>query len=261
MSSRRKKGHGGGHENHERWLITYSDLITLLMIFFVIMYAMSSVDQSKFDSLSVSLNKALKASNEIQMSNMGTSGIVSKRPETNQKPTDPQQQKSTAQQAAEQKQLDDLKKQVEKYVQQNNLAGMVNVLENAKGIQITLSDAALFDSGKAELKPDAQKILGGLSPFLKVLPNEIAVEGHTDNVPITSGKFPSNWELSAQRAINVLHFFEGAEVAHERLHAVGYADTVPLSPNDSDVHRSENRRVNLIIKRQFPMEPISPLAP
>jgi chemotaxis protein MotB len=242
-------------------LLTYSDLITLLMIFFVIMYAMSSVDQSKFDSLSVSLNKALKASNEIQMMNMGTSGIVSRRPETNQKPVEETQQKTTAEQAAEQKRLDDLKKQVEKYVQQNNLAGMVNVLENARGVQITLSDAALFDSGKAELKPDAQKILGGLAPFLKILPNEIAIEGHTDNVPITTAKFPSNWELSAQRAINVLHYFEASDVAHERLHAVGYADTVPLAANDSDQHRSENRRVNLIIKRQYAMDSISPLAP
>ncbi|MBL0386975.1 OmpA family protein [Tumebacillus sp. ITR2] len=262
MSSRRKKNHGGAHENHERWLITYSDLITLLMIFFVIMYAMSSIDQSKFDSLSVSLNKALKASNQIQLQNMGQTGLVSRRPESNtpnQQPTkDP---KAAAQQEQEQQKLDDLKKQIEKFVNDNGLAGQINVLENAKGVQITLSDAALYDSGRAELKPEAQKLLGGMSQFLSILPNEIAVEGHTDNVPMTSGRFPSNWELSSQRAINVLHFFEGTGVQHERLHAVGYADTVPLVANDSDEHRAQNRRVNLIVMRKYQMNSISPLDP
>lgn len=260
MSSRRKKGHGGGHENHERWLITYSDLITLLMIFFVIMYAMSQIDQSKFDSLSVSLQKALKANNQIQIDSMGNTGIISRRPESDQKKQEQNQNhKNEAQQQTEHDRLEDLKKKVEQYVVQNNLAGQINVLENAKGVQITLSDAALFDSGKAELKPDALKVLGGLAPFLQILPNDIAIEGHTDNVPISNSKFPSNWELSAQRAINVLHFFEGAQVQHERLHAVGYADTVSLSANDSDEHRAQNRRVNLIIQRQYPMESISPL--
>ncbi|KEO81627.1 flagellar motor protein MotB [Tumebacillus flagellatus] len=261
MSSRRKKNHGGSHENHERWLITYSDLITLLMIFFVIMYAMSQIDQSKFDSLSVSLNKALNANNQIQLQSMGNSGLVSKRPESDTKNKTPDQQKQAAAAQQEQANLQDVKKKLEQFIQQNGLGGQINVLENAKGVQITLSDAALFDSGEAVLKPQAQKLLGGLSPFLGVLENEIAVEGHTDNVPITSGKFPSNWELSSQRAINVLHFFESTGVGHQRLHSVGYADTVPLVENDSDEHRSQNRRVNIIIMRKYPMQSISPLDP
>jgi chemotaxis protein MotB len=280
MSRRHKKGHGGGHENHERWLITYSDLITLLMIFFVIMYAMSKIDQSRFTALSISLQKALKPSNEVQMENMGTSGIVTRSPTSNQKTpkaqnnkddkttaqsenTQKEQEKQAQQQQEaqqkEQQKLDDLMKKVQKYVQDNKLSGLVNVIETAQGVQITLNDAALFDSGSADLKPTAMRILGGLAPFMELVPNKIAIEGHTDNRPITSGKFPSNWELSSQRAINVLHFLESSAVSHDRMHAVGYADTVPLTTNDTDAHRASNRRVNLIILREYKAKNIAPI--
>ncbi|MGZ4031757.1 MAG: OmpA/MotB family protein, partial [Tumebacillaceae bacterium] len=275
-------GHGGGHENHERWLITYSDLITLLMIFFVIMYAMSKIDQSRFTALSISLQKALKPSNEVQMQDMGTSGIVSRSPVSNQKTTKNQNnvdQKNTSQnqqtekeqekqaqqqedaQQKEQKKLDDLLKKVQKYVQDNKLSGLVSVMETAQGVQITLNDAALFDSGSADLKPTAMRILGGLAPFMEIVPNKIAIEGHTDDRPIKSGKFPSNWELSSQRAINVLHFLESSAVPHDRMHAVGYADTVPLAKNDSDANRASNRRVNLIILRDYKAKNIAPIDP
>ncbi|MGB8955040.1 MAG: OmpA family protein, partial [Tumebacillaceae bacterium] len=251
--------------------ITYSDLITLLMIFFVIMYAMSSIDQTKFDSLSVSLNKSLSAENKIQMEQMGTSGITSRRPVADSKiEADPSkknvqqgltdQQKSEAQaQAEEQQRLDDLKKKIEKDIAENNLAGKVSVLDTDKGVQIILNDAALFESGSATLKEQALHVLGGMAPFLVIVPNKVTVEGHTDNVPISSGKFPSNWELSATRAINVVHFFESAGLPHDRLRAAGYADTQPLGPNDTDANRAANRRVNLIVERLYKPASISPI--
>ncbi|TCP55900.1 chemotaxis protein MotB [Tumebacillus sp. BK434] len=257
--SRRKKKHGG-HENHERWLITYADLITLLMIFFVIMYAMSSIDQAKFDSLSVSMNKALNPNNKVQIDSMGNTGIISKTTkegQTNNKDKQEQQGGTSAEQ--EEKRLDELKKQVEKFIHDNNLAGQINVIDTAKGVQITLNDAALFESGSATLKVEAQRILGGMVPFLKIVPNEIAVEGHTDNVPINNARFPSNWELSAARAINVLHDIEAKGVPEKRLHAVGYADTKPLSPNDTVQNRASNRRVNLIVLREHKAASISPI--
>lgn len=267
--SRRKKAHGGAHENHERWLITYADLITLLMIFFVVMYAMSSIDQAKFDSLSVSLQKSLSPENKIQMENMGTSGLTNRRPvsddKTKEEPSkqntaQSDQQKSEAQaQAEEQKRLDDLKKKIEQYIAQNNLAGKVSVLDTDKGVQIILNDAALFESGSATLKEQALHVLGGMAPFLVIVPNKITVEGHTDNVPISNGKFPSNWELSAARAINVVHFFESAGIPHDRLRAAGYADTVPLGPNDTAANRAANRRVNLIVERLYKLPSISPI--
>ncbi|ASS76561.1 hypothetical protein CIG75_17390 [Tumebacillus algifaecis] len=259
--SRRRKKHSGGHENHERWLITYADLITVLMIFFVVMYAMSSIDQAKFDSLSVSLNKALHPSNQVQIDSMGNTGIISKTTKDGEQDSKEKAQGATAEQRAqeqEQQRLEDLKKKVEKFIHDNNLAGQINVIDTARGVQITLNDAALFESGSANLKAEAQRILGGMAPFLQVVPNEIAVEGHTDDVPINNSRFPSNWELSAARAINVLHDLEGKGVPDKRLHAVGYADTKPLSPNDTVANRASNRRVNLIVLRQHKAASISP---
>jgi chemotaxis protein MotB len=258
MSRRRNKGHGA-HANHERWLITYSDLITLLMIFFVVMYAMSQIDQAKFDSLSVSLNKALHPSNKVQIENMDNTGIISKKTVDEQpKNLQDKDQKALNQKAQEQQKLEDMKKKIEEFIKVNGLSGSLNVIDTARGVQITLNDAALFASGQAELKPEAQRILGGLAPFLKLVSNEVAIEGHTDNVPIHNARFPSNWELSAQRAINVLHFFEGAGLPPARMHAVGYADTVPLVDNDTPEHRAANRRVNLIVLRKYKADSISP---
>lgn len=260
MSRRRKKGHGGGHESSERWLITYADLITLLMIFFVVMYAMSSIDQSKFDSLSVSMNKALNPSNKVQIDSMGNTGIISKTTKEGEKDAkDDKTQLGATEAEKEQQRLDDLKKKVERFIHDNNLAGQINVIDTERGVQITLNDTALFESGSATLKAEAQRILGGMAPFLQIVPNEIAVEGHTDNVPINNARFPSNWELSATRAINVLHDIESKGVPAKRLHAVGYADTMPLAPNDTVKNRSANRRVNLIVLREHKAESISPL--
>jgi chemotaxis protein MotB len=257
--SRRRKNHGGSHDNHERWLITYADLITLLMIFFVVMYAMSSIDKAKFDSLSVSLNKALHPSNKVQIDSMGNTGIISKSAKDGEKEsTDPNKSPEELKRELEQQRLDDLKKKVEQFIQENNLAGQLNVIDTNRGVQITLNDTALFESGSAELKQEATRILGGLAPFLKIVPNEIAVEGHTDNVPINSARFPSNWELSAARAINVLHDLEQEGIPAERMHAVGFADTLPLAPNDTVENRAANRRVNLIVIREHKPESIAP---
>ncbi|MGZ6506994.1 MAG: OmpA family protein [Tumebacillaceae bacterium] len=178
-----------------------------------------------------------------------------------QKEQEKQAQEQENAQQKEQKKLDDLLKKVQKYVQDNKLSGLVSVMETAQGVQITLNDAALFDSGSADLKPTAMRILGGLAPFMEIVPNKIAIEGHTDDRPINSGKFPSNWELSSQRAINVLHFLESSAVPHDRMHAVGYADTVPLAKNDSDANRASNRRVNLIILRDYKAKNIAPIDP
>jgi len=252
---RRRKKRTGGGENHERWLITYADLITLLMIFFVVMYAMSKVDESKFDSLVVSLKNVFQPTATVPLEQVGGSAIVSRTPDLNRRDSAGAKERAQAERA----QLDELKKKVEAFVQSKGLSGKINVLDTERGLQITLSDAALFDSGQAALKESAQTVLGGLAPFLQIVPNKVAVEGHTDNVPIRTERFPSNWELSSQRAVNVVHFFEGAGVAHERLQAVGLADTMPLAANDTDDGRAANRRVNLIVQRQYKMESINPL--
>ncbi|RIV24278.1 hypothetical protein D2Q93_07290 [Alicyclobacillaceae bacterium I2511] len=228
----------------DRWLITYSDLITLLLIFFVIMYAMSKVDVAKFETLTESLAAALHSSNQVQMHNLGTTGLVVPANPTNQgdktktgmaTPTDPA--------------LDQLYNEVRTYIETHHLQNNISIENQPRGVQITLRDVALFDTGQAVVRPDARMLLNGLVPFLQSLSNPILVEGYTDNVPIDTPQFPSNWELSAARAIDVVHFFANAGLAPERLAGVGYGQYHPVVPNTTPANRQLNRRVNIVILR------------
>lgn len=250
-------GHGSGNSGQERWLITYADLITLLMIFFVIMYAMSKIDATKFLSLSQSLASALhQTDNQIPLNNMGATGLVLPANPSNQgdKPKDNTNQFQTQQD----KQLDNLYAQIKTYIDEHHLNGNVSILNETRGIQITLRDVVLFDTGQAEIKPQAVNVLQGLVPFLKTVDNNIVIEGYTDNVPISTGQYPSNWELSAARAIGVVRFLASEQVNPDRLSGVGYGEYHPVVANDSDAHRAENRRVNIVILRKLPSQLMNP---
>lgn len=249
-SLRRQRRHKG-QENHERWLITYSDLITLLMIFFVVMYAMSNINQQKFVSLEQSLATALHKSSQIPegQSSLLTSPTLAlnqHQASTGQTMTS---QSSQASQLAADKSLDNLYNEVKQYIAQKHLQGNVKIYNQTRGVQITLRDVVLFDTGQAALRPDAQALLSGLVPFLQSLPNPIVIEGYTDNQPIHTVEFPSNWELSAARAMGVVEFFVGKGISPPRLSGVGYGQYHPIVPNDSAVHRQMNRRVNIVILR------------
>jgi chemotaxis protein MotB len=248
MSKRRNKG-GGHGPNHERWLITYSDLITLLMIFFVIMFAMSKIDQPKFLALAISLNQALYNENKIPMKHMGPQGLLTV---TSPTPKVSTQRELTPQQIEEANRLEKIKQELQDYIQKNNLAGKISVVENPKGLQISLRDAVLFDSGQATLTSSAQGVLNGMVPFLKGIPNDIAVEGYTDNVPIHNSLFASNWELSSARALQVVHFFIDHGLDPHKLSATGFGEWRPVAPNDNDADRALNRRVNIVILRTTP---------
>lgn len=250
----RRRGHkrGGGHDGgSERWLITYADLITLLLIFFVIMYAMSKIDSTKFMTLSQSLATALHKTDEIPMNNMGSSSLIMSgsldKGKQTQTPT-MQPSQSTAQ---EDQQLDNLYAQVKKYIDENHLNGNVSILNEQRGVQITLRDVVLFDTGEAVIKPQARGLLSGLVPFFKKVDNNIVIEGYTDNIPISTPAYPTNWELSSARADGVVRFLQGAEIPAGQLSAVGYGEFHPIVPNDTDEHRQENRRVNIVILRKY----------
>lgn len=264
--SRRHKKHASP-ENHERWLITYADLITLLMVFFVVLYAMSQIDASKFKTLSISLSTAMYNSKTIPGESGGDKGVLksfssepvkdpSSGKETN---TAPNQTISVKDQAAlkreqqEQENLQAVVQQLKQYIQQQGLSNFLMVELNQEGIQVTLKDVALFDTGSADLKPDARKILAGLSPFLnldQVKDHEIKVEGHSDNRPISTPQYPSNWFLSSARATNVVSFFQSQSIDPARLSAVGYGEYRPIAPNDTAENQAKNRRVNVIILRK-----------
>jgi chemotaxis protein MotB len=241
MQRRRKRN---SKQNEERWLITYSDLITLLLIFFIIMYAMSSISQAKLQTLSQSLQAALKQSDKIPLEHMGSTSLISAANAQNKG------NKAPVADNKENQSLDNLYQTVQQYIQQHHLQGNVSIVNEQRGVQITLKDVVLFDTGEATIKPGAQKLLQGLIPFFTKLPNPIVIEGYTDNQPITTSQFPSNWELSSARAIGVVRFIASNGVAPDRLSGVGYGQYHNLKPNDNAADRQANRRVNIVILRQ-----------
>jgi len=211
------------------------------MIFFVVMYAMSSIDKVKFLSLQQSLGTALHQDSKIPLGSSAllttAAGAVSAKNNSPQ-PTnlsDPS--------------LDNLYKQVKAYIEQHHLQGNVSIENQTRGVQITLRDVALFDTGQAILRPDARTLLTGLVPFLRSLTNPVVIEGYTDDQPIDTSQFPSNWELSAGRAIGVVRFFVSQGIDPQRMSGVGYGQYHRLEPNDTPEHRQMNRRVNIVILR------------
>lgn len=253
---KRKAAHKEG--NSERWLITYSDLITLLLIFFVIMYAMSNISVAKFMTLSESLNSALDPSNQIPLNGLGVTALLA-----SENPTAGDQQGLSAQANAhdqmvqlrsnlqEDQLFTSLTARLRRYIQQQGLENTVSVNNEEQGVEITLHDVVFFNTGEDTLRPKAQNVLQGLAPFLRQLPNDISVEGYTDNVPIHTAQFPSNWELSVGRAVTVVEFLIGQGIDPAHLSATGYSKYRPLYPNDTSYNRQMNRRVNIIIVRNY----------
>ena len=231
------------HDNHERWMVSYADFITLLFAFFVVMYALSSVNEGKYRVLSDSMVTAFRNVN------INTSSQI---PLMTIPPI--QIQKSTAvraQEAARQKQRDKMRnvaKDIMEVMAPLIEQGKVRVIETSRGVSIEINDSILFSPGQALLQPPLVKAMQGIAEVLAPTDFPVIIEGHTDNVPIRNAQFPSNWELSAVRATTVLRLFSDAGVAAERLTAIGYADTRPVEPNLLADGRARNRRVTILIE-------------
>lgn len=269
---RRRRHAGGDHEeheeaNHERWLLTYADMITLLMVLFIVLFAISVVDKKKFAALADGLSHNFGATNKVLPAGTGVlDGGRTSNNDQGQLTNNPAQPLSPIDQAELSKQLQQqVAKQNLLKQEQATLAGAQQQIEaalKAKGLQNSASfkltsrglvvsivtDQVLFDTGKADLKPVGQEVLDAVAPAVRKLPNDISIEGHTDNVPIYGGPFASNWELSAVRATTVLRYLVAAQgLDPSRMSATGYADTKPVVPNDTPAHQAQNRRVELVV--------------
>jgi chemotaxis protein MotB len=273
-----KKAKKPKKENSERWLLTYSDLITLLMILFILLFAMSNVNQDKYEALSASLSNSLgvgsgilEGSEGILPGNGGDSAIENGT--GNQEEPEPEDTKpsgevtptSAAEQGTENdgaQQAGDLSgsistakdmKKFDSYMQR--LLKALNIEDDASttlfqdGLKISFADDVFFDSGQDTLKPDMKKGLGEIALLLNKIDNEITIEGHTDNVPISrNNKYSSNWQLSAARAANVAQFLCDTEgVDGKRLTAAGFGEYQPVASNETAEGKSMNRRVEIII--------------
>jgi chemotaxis protein MotB len=262
---RKKGGHEEEHEaNHERWLLTYADMITLLMVLFIVLFASSTISSIKFAELADGLAKQLGGSAQVLPGGSGVlDGGQTTAADNGMQTNDPSAPIAAVQQAAntqaqvsqqqlvqqEQQTLASAQQKIEAALKAKNLQNSVRFTIDSRGLIVSIvTDKLLFNTGEADLQPVGQQVLDAIGPTLRALPNDISVEGHTDNVPISSGEFASNWELSAVRATTVLRYLVTTDKLQEnRMSATGYADTEPVVPNDTAAHRAENRRVDVVV--------------
>jgi chemotaxis protein MotB len=241
---RRKTRHTPGHDRHERWMVSYADFITLLFAFFVVMYGVSSINENKYRQVSGSISRAFLHDDEQQVE-----------PKLQGPPHITMQNLTTRKIARELQARKKLQEKLKEVEQALNTAmapliqsGKVKVIRTDKGITVEINASVLFDSGSAVLWADAKRTLWGVADLLASQPFRITVEGHTDDRPINTREFSSNWELSAMRATSVVHLFRDRGMDESRLIAVGHAATRPLQPNDTEEGRLRNRRVALLIE-------------
>jgi len=237
------------HDNHERWLVSYADFITLLFAFFVVMYALSTVNEGKYRILSDSMSSAFR--NVPVNSSSPLPPAVTLPIQVIQKPA----AAARAQEAVKQKQrekMSNVAKDILEVMAPLIEQGKVRVIETSRGVTIEINDSILFSPGQALLQPSLVNAMGAIADVLAPTDFPITIEGHTDNVPIKTAQFPSNWELSAVRATTVLRLFADSGVAAERLTAIGFADTRPVEPNLLADGRARNRRVTILIDSAVP---------
>ncbi|MBL8490654.1 MAG: flagellar motor protein MotD [Rhodocyclaceae bacterium] len=250
------------HENHERWLVSYADFITLLFAFFVVMYAISQVNEGKYRVLSDALVSAFRnvpgATGGAQVALNPNAAmpiqIVPRRPIINTTPN-PKIEEARRQNREKMRNIaKDVREALGPLVQE----GLVQVTETALGITIDINASVLFAPGDARLDPVAVRALAAVGRILAPTDFPIIVEGHTDNTPISNAFFPSNWELSGVRASSVVRLFIDTGVDPRRLTATGHADQRPVADNASPDGRARNRRVAISIESQTPDAPTTP---
>jgi len=244
------------HENLERWLVSYADFITLLFAFFVVMYSISQVNEGKYRVLSDSLVNAFKTTptaatpiapalriDASKGSSSAAQALALKQTIFVRKP-DPVIEARQKQQKEKMKGVaEDLLKAMEPLVKE----GQVRVSQSVHGIAIEINASVLFASGQATLEPGSIKALRAVGGVLAKVPNDIQVEGFTDNTPINTPAFPSNWELSTARASSVVRLLAESGAPTDRLVAVGYGEFRPIDVNSTPEGRARNRRVTVMI--------------
>ena len=289
---RRGRGAHAEHENDERWLLTYADMITLLMALFMVLFSISSVNISKYQTLQQSLKAAFSGSilpggRSIMQS--GSQSTTAHTPATAEIPSlvplnpvaaakaNPSIASSKANQSSaslnskqleaalnsmsaalrEQASLAALKQKLDAYAKAHGLNNEVQTVIDRRGLVVrVLTDQLLFASGQATLQTAGFPLLNEVAQLLNVdKSHPITVEGHTDNVPISSSQYPSNWELSTDRATTVVRYLIAKGVNRGRLGAVGYADLHPLASNATAAGRAKNRRVEIVLQRINPVPP------
>lgn len=245
------------HANHERWLVSYADFITLLFAVFVTLFAMSQTDKRKVEEVIASFResfgyaKSSPSSNVNLLDSTELSPVPMVTPPSSRGPMNPQMpfdKNGKKQFHAEEADFKKAKTAMEAYMVKNGIHDKVSMEINQRGLIISLKEAGFFDSGSAEIKMSSYPILAKIAESLAEYDNQIRVEGHTDNIPINTRTFPSNWELSTARATNIVqHLVNYYKFWPEKLSATGYAEFRAIADNSSAEGRAKNRRVDLVV--------------
>ena len=254
--TRRKKNLLDASDNHERWLVSYADFVTLLFAFFVVMYSISSVNDEKYESLSEALDEAFstirKVRKVIDPIQVGTEPTTIQ-PIRLDNPTTGEINKHrelSEEILKERRQLQLVSEQFQDVLQPYIENDLIEVKRHDFWIELEMNSQLLFLSGEAELSIKAIPVLKKIAEVIRRMPNVINIEGHTDNVPIDTVEFPSNWDLSSARATTVVREFVQNGISPKRLSAIGYGEFHPVADNNNEVGRNKNRRVVLVLMSQ-----------
>lgn len=236
--ARRHKKHEE-HENHERWLVSYADFITLLFAFFVVMFAVSQVDDKKMGRFTEAVQLATNVG--IFETNGGKPVTILKSDKPIEGAVEPEAPTPVVS-------MGTIRQRLSRSLSAALDAGRLTLVEGQDGLIVRLRDAAFFESASASIREEVMPDLEAVGRTLKDLNNDVRIEGHTDAVPIRSSTYRSNWELSAGRAAAVLSFFaENSAIDEGRMSVAGYGSHRPLASNDTLEGRQQNRRVDIVV--------------
>jgi len=243
-------GHGGAGQ--ERWLISYADFITLLMVLFVVLYSMANMDMEKYKKLAVSLNQAFGGGGGLPFELFEGAQTIPLEPESSAAAVSDFPTRSYDQM--------DVSLELGHAIAKAGIQGEVSVRTNIEGVIVSLNEELVFPSGSTDIQPRARAGLDNIAEVLNSLDNPIRVEGHTDDLPTNNPAYTSNWELSTARATSIVHYLIEKGVDPSRLSAAGYASYQPVFPNDTPEHRALNRRASIVIiysleRQDFLVEP------
>lgn len=234
MTRKKRKVDSSDSGGAAPWMNTYADMVTLLLCFFVLLFSFATIDAQKFEAIVRSLQ--------------GSLGVLDSGVTVEIEPLE--QTFPGMQTSSRDEEFDRIKHKIDVFIKDNNLENNVTLILNERGLLIRMLDATLFDSGKADIREESKYIIDGISDIIKETENNIRIEGHTDNVPINTFKYPSNWELSTARAVNVLKYLvENHDIEPSRFSAVGYGEYHPIDTNETSEGRQNNRRVDIMIIR------------
>lgn len=206
----------------DRYLITYADLITLLLGLFIILYAISNIDLQKYGKMMNAIGNVFGGENIIAIEEAGNKVLITP--------------------------VDQLKTELQNLIDKHNYKNSITVEQNERGITLHILDDILFPSGSSVLNENSKDVLKKLATIIRRLPNDIRVEGHTDNIPISSGLYPSNWHLSVARALNTAYYLIDKEKLNpDKVSIVGYSEYQPIDENTTSTGRAKNRRVDIVI--------------